>query len=508
MAAPLKVVIIGGGTAGWMSAAMLGTLIRSGVADVRLIESSDIGTVGVGEATLPHIKEFNDFLGLNEAEFMRETKASMKLGIRFDGWGRPDGSYVHPFGAFGQPMNGVEFQHYWTRARQMGLDLSLEECSFAVQAVRNERFDFPSEDPRSIKSTFLYAYHFDASLYAAYLRKYAEAKGVKRTDAKVSGVTLKPDIGFVESVTLETGETVTGDLFIDCSGFRGLLIEQNLKAGWESWGDWLPCDRAWAVPCERKDPFTPYTWLTAREAGWTWRIPLQHRTGNGYVFSSRFISEDAARETLLASLDGAPAADPRLISFSAGRRRTSWMKNCVAVGLASGFLEPLESTSIYLIQIALTFLIQLFPRADMAPRLIAEFNRLIDIEYARVRDFLILHYHANTRTEPLWEYTRNMPVPESLTEKIEQFRHRGHITKYRDGLFNPASWLAVLVGQDILPESYDRMADNMPHDVMKQRLDELTGRIRASVEAMPMHDEFVRDYCYVPGTRSLHGAAS
>ena len=514
MTKPLKVVIVGGGTSGWMCAAALGSQGRArtpgqaALCEVRLVESAEIGTVGVGEATLPHIKEFNDYLGIDEAEFMRETKASFKLGIQFDDWGKKGNSYVHPFGAFGQPLAGVEFQHYWTRARKEGIDLSLEACSYAVQAARHMKFDFPSEDKKSIKSTYSYAYHFDAGLYAAYLRRHAEARGVKRTEGKVVGAALRPADGHIQSITLESGEVIEGDLFVDCSGFRGLLIGEQLKSPWEDWSRWLPCDRAWAVPSARVEPFTPYTWLTAREAGWQWRIPLQHRTGNGHVFSTGFISEDVARQTLLDNLDGPPLAEPRLLKFKAGRRTSSWLKNCVTIGLSSGFLEPLESTSIYLIQVAVINLMQLLPGQDMDPRLAGEFNRLTDIEYERVRDFLILHYHANTRDEALWDYTRNMSVPDSLSYKIEQFKHRGHIVKYRDGLFNPASWLAVLAGQDIVPSAYDRMADNMPVARMSQELSDLTGRIRAGVDAMPVHADFVRDYTYVAGAKALQSAAT
>ncbi len=499
MAQPLRVVIVGGGTSGYMAAAALTGAMTSRIAEVRLIESDEIGIVGVGEATLPQIKDFNDYLGIDEAEFMRETQATFKLGIEFRSWGKVGNSYIHPFGTFGQPMGRVDFHQYWTRARLNEAAVEpLEHYSYAISACRANRFDFPSEDLGSIKSTYAYAYHFDAGLYAPFLRRFAEKRGLKRIEGRIVDVGQDPGSGFVTSVTLQSGETVEGDLFIDCSGFRALLIEGSLKAGWEDWTPWLPCDRAWAVPTPRAADFTPYTRATAREAGWTWRIPLQHRTGNGYVFSSRFVAEDKARDDLLGWLDDAPQAEPRLLRFAAGRRKTSWVGNVIAVGLASGFLEPLESTSLYLAQIAITTLTQMFPAKDMDPRLASEFNRLIDIEYERVRDFLILHYHANTREDgDLWRYVRAMPVPDSLTHRIEMFRRRGYIQKYKDGLFSPASWLAVYAGQDIVPEGYDPIADNMPADKAAELMADLARRIAANVGDMPMHDDFVRDYCFI-----------
>ncbi len=500
MNGPLRVVIVGGGTSGWMAGAALATVLKSGqpdaIANVRLVESSEIGTVGVGEATLPQVKDFNDYLGINEAEFMRRTNATFKLGIEFVDWGKRGNSYIHPFGAFGYPIGGVEFQHYWVRGRRLGLTSPLEAYSYAVVASRRHRFDFPSEDLTSIRSTYSYAYHFDAGLYAAYLREFAEARGLKRTEGKVVDVRQNADSGDIAAIVLESGEVIEGDLFIDCSGFRALLIGQTLKVGWEDWTPWLPCDRAVAVPCESVADITPYTRATALEAGWQWRIALQHRIGNGYVYSSRFIDDDAAAARVLGNLDGRPLADPRVLKFSAGRRTHSWTNNCVAVGLASGFLEPLESTSIYLAQIAVTNLLQMLPARAIDPALRDEFNRLVDNEYDRVRDFLVLHYHANSRDDSeLWRYARNMPIPDSLAFKIEQFRHRGHITQYKDGLFSPASWLAVFNGQDINPEGYDRLADNLSDDMVREKLDELESRIRVNVEAMPDHTQFIRDYC-------------
>ncbi|HTM81548.1 tryptophan halogenase family protein [Asticcacaulis sp.] len=501
MISPIKIVIVGGGTSGYMAAAALTGLVSPSLAQVRLIESAEIGTVGVGEATLPHIKEFNDSLGIDEADFMRKTQASFKLGIEFRDWGKLGNNYIHPFGDFGQPIAGVEFRHFWTKSKRLGISRPLEVYSYAIAAARNMRFDFPSEDRDSIKSTFSYAYHFDASLYAAFLREFAQDRGLSRTEGKVIGVALKPENGHIASLTLQSGEIVQGDLFIDCSGFRGLLIEEQLHAGWESWAHWLPCDRAYAVPTERSDDFMPCTRSSSLEAGWQWRVPLQHRTGNGYVYSSGFINDQAASDRLMGNLDATAMAEPRQVRFQAGRRKHSWFKNCIGLGLASGFLEPLESTSIYLVQIAVANLIQLFPTRSMDSRLAKEFNRLIDVEYERIRDFLILHYHANQRDEALWEYTRNMSVPDSLTYKIDQFRHRGQILRHKDGLFNPASWLAVLTGQDIIPQGYDRLADNLDESAIHAKMDELSARIAANVSEMPRHDELVRDYCFLAASR-------
>ncbi len=496
----MKVVILGGGTAGWMSAAALVKALRPEFCQVRLIESDEIGTVGVGEATLPHIKDYNDFLGVDEAAFMRATNASFKLGIEFRNWAAVGDRYFHPFGVHGQAINGIPFYNYWLRARKNGLDPNIDDYSYPIVACRNLKFDFPSDDPKSIRSTFAYAYHFDAGLYARFLRDWAEAHGLRRTEGKIIDVALRSQDGHIASLTLASGEVVEGDLFIDCSGFRGLLINQELKVGWEDWSKWLPCDGALAVPCERAGDFTPYTRVTAQAGGWIWRIPLQHRTGNGYVFSSRFIDTDTVSRTLLDGLDGAAQADPRLIRFSAGRRTHSWTKNCIAVGLASGFLEPLESTSIYLVQMAVNFLIRLFPGRQVDPRLATEFNRLVDIEYERIRDFLILHYHATQRDDSeLWRYVRHMEIPESLAEKMAQFRHRGHIHRYRDGLFSPASWIAVYPGQRVVASHYDRQLDAMPLDVMVERMRELRERVSLGVADMPSHADFLRDYCFVPG---------
>ena len=435
---PLRIVVVGGGTAGWMSAAALRRQLSAQEYSVTLIESDDIGTVGVGEATLPHIKIFNDMLGLNEAQFMRATKATFKLGIQFRDWQRAGDSYMHPFGAFGEPWGGLECQHHWLRAQRLGTHSTpLQDFSYAAVAARNDKFEFPNEDSRSIRATYAYGYHFDSGLYAAFLRSWAIERGVRRIEGQVCDIARHAS-GDVSHLTLKSGEHISGDFFIDCSGFRSILLGGVMGVAWQDWTHWLPCDRAFALPSKRTGALTPYTRATARRAGWIWRIPLQHRTGNGYVFSSRFISEDDARMSLREELGDEAQGEPRLLRFSPGRREKAWAGNCVAIGLASGFLEPLESTSIYLVQAAVTDLIDLMPRRGSVasdPRLMEEFNRLNNMQYERIRDFLILHYTANRRFgEPLWDYVRSMPLPESLMHELALFRSRAALpTATSDG---------------------------------------------------------------------------
>jgi tryptophan halogenase len=497
---PFRVVIVGGGTAGWMSAAGIRRQLGTEDYTVTLIESDEIGTVGVGEATLPHIKNFNDMLGVDEAQFMRETRATFKLGIQFCDWDQLGCSYIHPFGAFGEPWGGVEFQHHWLRALRAGHPrFSLQDYSYSVVAARNNAFEFPNEDRKSIRSTYSYAYHFDAGLYAAYLRSWAIERGVRRIEGQVCDVSRNPTTGDLVDLTLKSGERIAGDLFIDCSGFRSLLLGGILGVAWQDWTHWLPCDRALAVPCKRVGALTPYTRATARRAGWMWRIPLQHRTGNGYIFSSQFINDGEARDTLLAGLDGAAQGEPRLLRFSPGRRERAWSQNCVAIGLASGFLEPLESTSIHLIQAAVIDLVNLMPRpgsTGIDPRLVDEFNRLNEMQYERIRDFLILHYIANRRVgEPLWDYLRSMPLPDSLVHKVQLFRSRAALPNHLYGLFARDSWLSVLVGQGITPEGYDRLADAFTLPTVVDRLTEFRNRIQTNVDAMSSHGAFIADYC-------------
>jgi tryptophan halogenase len=496
MSEPLDIVIVGGGTAGWMCAAALASIVKANICRVTLIESDEIGSVGVGEATLPQMKAFNDYIGINEADMMQKTNATFKLGIEFVNWGYQGSSYIHPFGAFGEKIGGIDFHQQWSRATQSGDAESIEAYSYAVEACRQHRFEFPVEDPSAINSTYSYAYHFDAALYARFLRNFVERTGLQRVEGRITNVNQHSDSGCISSVTLASGETVAGDYFIDCSGFRSLLMGQTLQTPHEDWSPWLLCDRALAVPSERAAILTPYTRSTAEMAGWQWRIPLQHRTGNGYVYSSQLISDDEATQSLLSNLDGTALAEPKMIKFKAGRYKYSWQKNCIAMGLASGFLEPLESTSIYLIQIAITNLLKLFPGKQPDQALIDEFNRLVDIEYERVRDFLILHYHLNTRDDSeLWRYCRSMVVPESLQQKMELFKHRGHIETYRYGLFAPPSWISVFLGQGMSQSGIDPYAQQIPLGRVKDKLQELSGSIKRRVQAMPTHEEFISDYC-------------
>ncbi len=486
-----RIVIVGGGTAGWMMAAGLGALMGKRL-DITLIESEAIGTVGVGEATLPHIRNFNSRIGIDEAEFMRATQATIKLGIEFVDWRVKGERYLHPFGAFGHDMAGTAFHHHWLRARRGGDAHPIGDYSLPVVAAAAGRFMPPSQNPESIYSTYNYAFQFDASLYAKFLRTFSEARGVVRQEGRIVSVQRDGETGLIAAITLENGGSIAGDFFIDCSGFRGLLIEGELETGYHEWTEWLPCDRAVAVPCAKGGDFAPYTRATARDAGWQWRIPLQHRTGNGHVYSSAHISDDEATATLLANLEGEPEADPRLLRFVTGQRKLNWNRNVVAVGLSGGFLEPLESTSIYLIQQAITNFIELLPEHadDPVPR--AEYNRLMDLEFERVRDFLILHYHATERGDtPFWDRCRTMKVPDSLKAKMDLFRRTGHVVKYKDGLFLEASWLAVYLGQGIIPERHSPHADTLPQAELGAHLARLREMTAKAAANMPSHADWI-----------------
>jgi tryptophan halogenase len=489
-------VIVGGGTAGWMTAAAFASVFTSAQRQIRLIESSEIGIVGVGEATLPHIRFFNRRIGIDERELMAKTQATFKLGIEFVDWARLGDSYIHPFGAYGSRIAGVPFHHYWLRERAAGDPTDFADYSLAVVASRANRFTLPSEDPKDVMSTFGYAFQFDASLYAQYLRGFSEARGVRRTDAKVVDVQLRAGDGWVESVKLDSGEVVTGDLFIDCSGFRGLLIEQTLHAGYEDWSHWLPCDRAVAVACENVGPPTPYVRCTAREAGWTWRIPLQHRTGNGYVYSHGYISDDEAAATLLRHLDGRALGDPRLLRFTAGMRRKAWDKNVVALGLASGFLEPLESTSIYLIQSGIARLINLFPDSTFNPVTIERYNAQSAFEVERIRDFIILHFCATERDDSaFWNYCRTMELPGPLAETIRLFRDSGRFYRNAEEMFALTSWVEVMIGQRIIPRSWHPLVDQLSESQLRELMDSVRKVISTCVDAMPMHAQFIARCC-------------
>ncbi len=488
---PIRVVILGGGTAGWMTAAALGKLLPD-AATVTLIESEDIGIIGVGEATLPHLRGFVERLGIDEAEFMAATHATYKLGIDFRDFGRIGDSYIHPFGDFGDAVADVPFHHYWLEMARGGDVAPIGDYSLCVAAARDRRFRPPTAE--GLGSTYGYAYQFDATLFGPFMRRFATGCGVERIEGRVSAVDRDGTSGDVTTLRLDDGRVVAGDLFIDCSGFRSLLLGDALAEPWEDWSHWLPCDRAAAMPCAQvEDEVDPYTRAIAMPGGWRWRIPLQHRIGNGYVFASAFVSEDEACAAIGGAVEGEKLADPRIVRFRAGRRRQSWQHNVVAIGLASGFLEPLESTSIYLAQMAITRLIELFPDQngiESADR--AAFNRLVDMEYDRIRDFLILHYHATTRDDsPFWDHVRTMTVPDSLAAKLDLWRHSARTAYYGEGLFFEASWVAVLLGQGVMPLAHDSRAALPDAAQLSAALRTLRGAIADEVATMPGHRAFL-----------------
>lgn len=489
-----RVIIVGGGSAGWMTAAGLANALGR-ECEIVLIESEEIGTVGVGEATIPPIKYFNQRLGIDEATFLSETNGTFKLGIQFNDWSHIGDSYFHPFGQYGAEFDQVPFYHFWMREHLNGDPTPIDEYSMAWAAARAGKFDHPVADRRNIRSTYDYAYHFDATLYARYLRTYAESLGVTRHEGRVVDVTRDAENGFIRSVGMEDRRTFEADFFIDCSGFFGLLIEKTMETGYEDWSRWLPCDSAVAVGCDKTAGAFPYTKSTAKSGGWQWRIPLQHRTGNGYVFCSEYLGADAAKEELLATLDGTPHGEPRLLKFNTGRRKRFWNGNCVAIGLSAGFMEPLESTSLHLIQYGIMRLIALFPDKDMSPLLAEEYNELTGAEYERIRDFLILHYKATERDDSgLWRYCSSMSIPDRLQYKIDHFRAHGVIVSDERELFHNPSWIAVYLGQNIVPERAPALARFRMNVPVTDRLAAILSAMKESVEAMPSHETFLERY--------------
>ena len=490
-----KICILGGGTAGWMTAAALCNKFKTLGLEIELVESDQIGTVGVGEATLPHIRFFNQVLGIDERTFMKATEATFKLGIEFCDWGKLGDHYIHPFGDYGLPMHGLDFHQLWLRLRQEKDVSRLDDYSYPILAAEEGRFQLPESDINKIGSNFGYAYQFDSSLYARFLRNYCEARGVCRTEGRVISHSLDSESGHVEGIQLEDGRNIEADLFVDCSGFRGVLIEQALETGYESWDHWLPCDRAVAVPCEAKGKLVPYTRATARKAGWQWRIPLQHRTGNGHVYWSEFISDDEATHQLMSTLEGEAIAEPKQLFFKTGRRRKFWNKNVVSTGLSGGFLEPLESTSIHLIQEGITALIELFPDQDMSPLDIEEYNDRMTLNFERVRDFLLLHYVATQRDDSdMWRYFRSMALPDSLQEKISAWISRGYILKYEFGVFLPPSWVAVMLGQNLMPQAYDPRVDRFDLAELRQDLARIKSETARAVRQTPPQADFLKTY--------------
>jgi tryptophan 7-halogenase len=491
-----NILIVGGGTAGWMAAATLSKLLK-GKINIRLVESAEIGTVGVGEATIPMISTFNRALGIDEDTFMRETQATFKLGIEFVNWGKLGDRYTHGFGKVGQDLWTVDFHQYWLRMKALGRAGPLANYSLTRMAAKANRFCRPRPElGNSPLAEMVYAFHFDAGLYAQFLRRFSESLGVLRTEGTIKHTHLRAADGFIDSVELASGEVIKADLFLDCSGFRGLLIEQALHTGYEDWTHWLPCDRALAVPCESSTTLLPYTRCTAHKAGWQWRIPLQHRIGNGHVYSSQHISDDEAAATLLANLDGKPLGDPRPLRFTTGKRKKIWHKNCVAIGLASGFLEPLESTSIHLVQSTLAKLISCFPDQSFNPAETNEFNRQMDFEFERIRDFIILHYHVNQRTDsPFWQQCREMAIPATLQDKIDLFKRSGRVYRFNTELFTEVGWLQVMDGQGLVPESHNPLAALISDDETAEYLESIRQVILACVEVMPDHAQFIAANC-------------
>jgi tryptophan 7-halogenase len=484
------IVIAGGGTAGWMTAAALSRILDDRWRIV-LVESEDIGTVGVGEATIPQILLYNSVVGIDEAEFLRETKGSFKLGIEFVDWLKPGHRYIHAFGFVGRDLGLIPFHHYWLKARAAGDNHPLDDYCLSASAAAANRFSREDPIPSLKVAPHAYAYHFDAGLYAAYLRRLSEARGVLRHEGKIIDVTLNGENGHVRSIQLENGEFIAGDLFIDCSGFSGLLIEGALKTGYQDWTHWLPCDRAIAVPCEAVEPLTPYTRSTARRAGWQWRIPLQHRIGNGHVYCSGHISDDEAASILMANLDGKALADPKPLRFVTGRRNQFWNRNVVAIGLSSGFMEPLESTSIHLIQSGIKKLIDLLPYGGINQADVNEYNRQSVFEFESIRDFLILHYRANQREGPFWKACREMAIPDTLQEKIDLFTASGRLFRFNEELFTELGWLQVMSGQGIEPKSYHPLADAPGDKGVTDYLRSIREVVAAKVERMPQHRDYL-----------------
>lgn len=484
-----SVVIAGGGTAGWMAAAAIAKLLGKNLS-ITLVESEEISTVGVGEATIPPLQTFHRLLGIDEAEFMRAVRGTFKLGINFESWRAVGEDYFHSFGTTGRDCWASTFQHFWQRGLAEGYKADYGSYCPEVLAAKQNKFAHGGGQPLK------YAYHMDASQYAVYLRGLAERHGVKRVEGKIDRVNVDPESGNIFSLVLAGGETLAGDLFIDCTGFRALLVEGALHAGFDDWSHWLPCDSAVAVQTKGGSDLPPYTRSIAREAGWQWQIPLQHRVGNGLVYCSKYLSDENAKHTLLNNLDGEPLTEPKIIKFKTGQRRKSWVKNCVAIGLSSGFLEPLESTSIHLIQRGIIRLLQLFPVNGIAPTLRDEYNKQSKSEIEFIRDFIILHYKVTNRADqPFWRYCKAMDVPSSLAHRIELFKQTGRIFRTEGELFSENSWIQVMMGQGVMPQEYHPIANQMTEDEQAHFLNGLRNSTEMSVKALPAHKDYIAQYC-------------
>ncbi|MFZ5793846.1 MAG: tryptophan halogenase family protein [Sphingomonas sp.] len=489
MSSPRRIVIAGGGTAGWMAAAAIArTMGRT--AEVTLVESDAIGTIGVGESTIPPLVTYNRLLGIGEADFMRATQATFKLGILFDGWKDGSDRYFHSFGLTGQDHWSAGFQHFWLNGRERGHDAAYDAyCLELVAALEGKFAHLPDERMN-------YAYQLDSSLYAQFLRRMAEADGTRRIEGRIAHVALDGESGDVAGLHLESGVVVEGDLFLDCTGFRALLIEQALHAGYDDWTHWLPCDSAIAVQTENVRPPVPYTRAMAHDAGWQWRIPLQHRTGNGIVYCSRYLERDAALERLLGNIEGTVLTEPNHIRFVTGARRRQWHRNVVAIGLSGGFMEPLESTSIHLIQRAILRLIRMMPAGTISPRDIAEFNDQQFADMEQIRDFLILHYKAtNRRDSAFWRQCAGMAIPDSLAQKIALFRETGRVFRRNEELFAENSWVQVMMGQGIEPAAYHPIAAKLRDEELAKFLATLRDNVARTVAGLPAHADYVAQYC-------------
>lgn len=492
-----NIVIVGGGTAGWMAAAAISKLLARSGLNITLIESEAIGTVGVGEATIPQIQLFNRLLDIDENDFMKRTQATFKLGIEFVNWGRLGERYIHPFGSYGIDMEGIHFHHFYQKAKRHDPNLPpLSDYCLQARAASANKFTRPLNIERSPLRKIAYAFQFDAGLYAKFLREISEERGTKRIEGKVVTVNQNAENGFIESLTLEDGRNIEADFFIDCTGFIGLLIDKTLGAGYTDWSDMLPVNRAVACACTQDEDPIPYTRATAKDAGWQWRIPLQHRLGNGYVYSDRFLNPEGAEKELMKSLEGRPLAEPKHLKFTTGHRKKFWDKNCLALGLAAGFMEPLESTSIHLIQTGLSRLMAQFPDKNFNQKDIDYYNKRTLDEYIRVRDFLVLHYKVSVRDDtPFWQYIQDMPLPDKLREKMELYQENGRIFREDNELFNETSWLAVMHGQGMQPKSYHPVADVLSDEEVASRLNDIRNSVIKSADYMPTHIDYIRENC-------------
>jgi tryptophan halogenase len=489
-----NVVIIGGGTAGWITASLLVKVLGK-VVNITLVESDKIGTIGVGEATIPPIIHFNKALGIDEKTFLKATKGTFKLGIEFENWGHKGNKYMHAFGSIGKNFPFCDFHHFWQKSQQQGNNQDFWQYSLNYQAAKASKFGKLSHIEGTNLPGIDYAYHFDAGLYAKMLREFSEKLGVKRIEGTVNKVNQHHENGFIKSIDLENGQTIEGDLFIDCTGLAALLIEKTLSTGFDDWSHWLPCDRAMAVPSESSASIAPYTRSIAHESGWQWQIPLQHRTGNGLVYSSKHMSDDEAKALLLANLDGKPLDEPRIIPFKTGRRRKQWHKNVVAIGLSSGFFEPLESTNIHLIQTAATRLLKFFPHNGVVNEEVDEFNKQSEIESLRMRDFIILHYKLNQRTDSaFWRACQQMDVPASLTKKMALFAQSGRVFREQDELFTEIAWQQVMIGQGLLPKDHHPLVDSLSQEQLDDLMTNLTTLINRTVDKLPDHQKFITDF--------------